>query len=364
LAERLALKSLFFIEPLTESLPERKMFDSSGRFRGELLTSKGRNNVLLTLKWEMSDKRGSEMKRLTTVFVIFGLLFLASCSPQSGQSRIWGVDQLEYEDFQEYDAALARGINCIKNVPVSTLTYYPAKKGNGTAVVVCPGGGYGAVCYGKEGLPVAKWLNSLGIDAFVLRYRLPGEGNIYPAPLKDAQRAIRLVRSNASKYDLDPNKIGIMGFSAGGHLASTAGTKFDFGNPSADSKVDRASCRPDFMILVYPVITLEEPYAHMGSRNNLLGDDRDNPEMVKYLSSNLQVTKDTPPSFLAHAADDVKVPVQNSILFNQASIRKGVPSTLKIYNTGGHGFSTGRPGTDSMNWTKDCEGWLRKMQLL
>jgi len=304
------------------------------------------------------------MNKQAAIFLAFGLCFLTSCSPQSGQSRIWGVEKLEYETFEEYDSALARGVNCIDHVPEPTLTYYPAKKGNGTAVVVCPGGGYSGVCYGKEGLPIAQWLNSIGIDAFVLRYRLPEEGNIYPAPLMDAQRAIRLVRSNASQYNVDPDKIGIMGFSAGGHLASTAGTKFDPGDPFANTKVDRASCRPDFMILVYPVITLQKPYAHMGSRNNLLGDNRDNPQMVKYLSSNLQVTKDTPPSFLAHAEDDVKVPVANSILFNQACRQKGVSSRLKIYQAGGHGFGIGRPGTDSMNWTTDCENWLEEMSFI
>ena len=304
------------------------------------------------------------MNKQAALFFAFGLCFLTSCSPQYGQSRIWGVDQLQYETFEEYDSALAQGVNCIDHVPVPTVTYYPSKNGDGTAVVVCPGGGYGGVCYGKEGLPIAQWLNSIGIDTFVLRYRLPEEGNIHPAPLMDAQRAIRLVRSNASKYNIAPDRIGIMGFSAGGHLASTAGTKFDLGDPSASSKVDRASCRPDFMILVYPVITLQKPYAHMGSRNNLLGEDRDDPKMVEYLSSNLQVTKDTPPSFLAHAGDDVKVPVANSILFNQASIQKGVLSRLKIYQAGRHGFNIGRPGTDSMNWTKDCEDWLRGMDFI
>jgi acetyl esterase/lipase len=155
-----------------------------------------------------------------------------------------------------------------------------------------------------------------------------------------------------------------MGFSAGGHLASTIGPNFDEGDKMATDRVDRVSCRPDFMILVYPVITFEEPYAHMGSRNNLLGDQRDDEEMVKRLSNNLQVTQETPPNFLAHAKDDIEVKVENSIFFNQACKEARVPSELKIYEKGGHGFSLGREGTDSEQWIKDCEDWLRRRGLI
>ncbi|MHC4214628.1 MAG: alpha/beta hydrolase, partial [Planctomycetota bacterium] len=148
--------------------------------------------------------------------------------------------------------------------------------------------------------------------------------------------------------------------SAGGHLTSTTGTHIDYGDKTAKDPIDRISSRPDFMIMAYPVITLEEPYAHMGSRNNLLGEQRNDPEMVKLLSNNLQVSSDTPPNFLAHAKNDFKVPIQNSIFFNQACEKAGVPSELRVYELGGHGFSTGRVGTDSMQWTNDCENWLRR----
>ena len=155
-----------------------------------------------------------------------------------------------------------------------------------------------------------------------------------------------------------------MGFSAGGHLASTTGTNFDHGDKKSKDPADRLSSRPDFMILVYPVITFEAPYAHMGSRNNLLGQGRDDEQMIKRLSNNLQVSHETPPNFLAHAKDDIKVKVENSVLFNQACKQAGVPSELKTYEKGGHGFSLGREGTDSQQWTKDCEDWLRSRGLI
>jgi dienelactone hydrolase len=192
---------------------------------------------------------------------------------------------------------------------------------------------------------------------------LPGNGFEHPSPLHDAQHAIRYVRTNAGKYGLDPERIGIMGFSAGGHLASTAGTHFDYGDRTASNKIDRASSRPDFMILVYPVITFEEPYAHMGSRQNLLGDRQNDDAMVEHLSSNLQVTSDTPPNILIHAKDDYGVKVENSVLFNKACLDADVPSELKLYEKGGHGFDLGRKGTDSMQWPKDCEQWLRSRGL-
>jgi acetyl esterase/lipase len=213
------------------------------------------------------------VKALLSILVV---LMATSCSQLPKESRIWDgkfVGELP-------ENVVASDFGCIRDIPEPTMTYFPAHKGNGTAVVVCPGGGYGKVCYGKEGIAIAQWLNTLGISAFVLKYRLPAEGNIHPIPLQDAQRAIRIVRSDARKYAIKPDRIGIIGFSAGGHLTSTTGTHIDYGDKKAKDPIDRVSSRPDFMIMAYPVITLEEPYAHMGSRNNLLGDQRNNPEMV------------------------------------------------------------------------------------
>jgi acetyl esterase/lipase len=286
--------------------------------------------------------------------------FVASCSQLPREINIWNGTPVEQLTAGELETADTAKFDCIDGIDEPTLTYFPADKPNGTAVIVCPGGGYRKVCYGKEGIVIARWLNSLGITAFVLKYRLPAEGYVHPIPLHDAQRAIRMVRGNARRYGIDPGRIGIMGFSAGGHLASTTGTHLNDGDSTAKDPIDRASSRPDFMILVYPVITFEAPYAHMGSRNNLLGQHRDDEQMVKMLSNNLQVTSRTPPNFLAHAKNDFKVPVENSTFFNQACKQAGVPSELKIYEKGGHGFSLGRKGTDSKNWIADCEQWLRK----
>jgi acetyl esterase/lipase len=299
-----------------------------------------------------------------TVLSLFLVFFVASCSRLPREINIWDgkpVEQLADGELETTDTAK---FDCIDGIDVPTLTYFPADKPNGTAVIVCPGGGYRKVCYGKEGILIARWLNSLGITAFVLKYRLPAEGYVHPIPLQDAQRAIRLVRSDAGKYGIDPDRIGIMGFSAGGHLASTTGTHLDDGDSIAKDRIDRVSSRPDFMILVYPVITFEAPYAHMGSRNNLLGQHRDDEQMVKSLSNNLQVMSLTPPNFLAHANNDFKVKVENSIFFNRACKQAGVPSELNIYQKGGHGFSLGREGTDSKQWIVDCEDWLRKSALI
>src|SRR5689334_687969 len=204
------------------------------------------------------------------------------------------------------------------DVDKPTLTPYPAKGPVTvpTAVIVCPGGGYRNLALVKEGSDVAVWLNHLGISAFVLKYRL-GPKYHHPAELSDAQRAIRYVRAHAAQYNVKPDRIGIWGFSAGGHLASSAGTHFDGGNPSAPDESDRQSSRPDFMILAYPVITLHDPLAHVGSRNNLLGNTPDS-TLVDQLSNETQVTANTPPTFLFHTTEDKTVPVENSIMFYSA----------------------------------------------
>lgn len=226
-----------------------------------------------------------------------------------------------------------------KDIP--TLTpYLPAKdKANGTAVVICPGGGYGALAMGHEGTDIAKWLNERGIAAFVLKYRIVTKGvpaPIHPAPLSDAQRAIRLVRTRAASWGIDPKKIGIWGFSAGGHLASSVATHFDAGNIDASDGVGNTSCRPDFAILGYPVISMKAPYTHGGSRNNLLGKNADE-KLVESFCNDQAVTKDTPPTFLFHTDEDKAVPPMNSILFYAALKKHGVPAELHIYEKGVHG---------------------------
>jgi acetyl esterase/lipase len=248
-----------------------------------------------------------------------------------------------------------------------TLTVYlPLKQEAASCgIVICPGGGYGHLAMEHEGCQVAQWLNSFGISAFVLKYRHrnSGAGYGHPAPLQDAQRAIRMVRSRAKEWNVDTNRIGILGFSAGGHLASSEGTHFNKNYYEPKDSIDQVSCRPDFMILIYPVITLTELYTHSGSRLNLLGK---NPaqSLVEYLSNETQVTPETPPTFLVHANDDKAVPPENSIYFYLALRKAKVPAEMHIYENGGHGFGLGKDKGAVSTWPARCADWLRTRGLL
>lgn len=244
---------------------------------------------------------------------------------------------------------------------VPTLTpYWPAKeRATGAAVIVCPGGGYSRLAE-HEGRPVAEWLNTLGVTAFVLKYRHTARYP-HPAPLQDAARAIRTVRARAKEWGLDPARVGILGFSAGGHVASTAGTHFDAGKADAADPVERVSSRPDLLILIYPVITMRE-LTHAGSKKNLLGAEP-KPELIALLSNEEQVTKETPPSFLVHTVNDAGVPVENSLMFVSALRGAGVPFELHLYERGPHGFGLGtRNGVRDpvlSTWPDRCADWLR-----
>jgi acetyl esterase/lipase len=253
-----------------------------------------------------------------------------------------------------------------KNIP--TLTYWPAPidKANATAVVVCPGGGYSGRATDHEGKQIAEWLNARGVTAFILKYRTANESKIdpplEPGPMLDVQRAIRTVRAKAKDYGIDPMRIGVWGFSAGGHLASTAATHFDSGKPDAVDSIDRQSCRPDFAILAYPVISMKEGVTHGGSRNNLLGKTPD-PAKVEFYSSELQVTKDTPPTFLFHTVEDKAVLLKNSQLFEEALKKNGVAgSTLYVEEKGAHGIGLGQKV--GSKWPEHLEAWLKEGGLL
>src|SRR4051812_24946266 len=246
-----------------------------------------------------------------------------SATAQETTLSLWPAGKVpnfqKTDETEKSDSTDIVRISKVQNPEIAV--FIPSKKSaTGQAVVICPGGGYSILAYNWEGTDIAKWLNSKGVAAIVLKYRLPGtNSNVVPhqSPLMDAQRAIRLVRANAAQWNIKTDKVGIMGFSAGGHLASTAGTHFDKGNPGSADPVDRFSCRPDFMILMYPVITMSKPTMHTGSRNNLISQNPDE-KLARFYSAELNVTSETPPTFLAHATDDKAVPVENSLMLYQA----------------------------------------------
>lgn len=242
--------------------------------------------------------------------------------------------------------------------------FLPSKKtATGQAVIICPGGGYAYLSYNWEGTDVAKLLNAKGIAAIVLKYRLPNsKSNITPylSPLMDAKRAMRMVRANADKWNIKKNNIGIMGFSAGGHVASTLATHFDEGDPQSKDSIEQQSSRPDFAVLIYPVISMDPTITHMGSHNNLIGEHADS-SLTKFYSNELQVTKQTPPTFLLHATDDQAVPVENSLRFYEALKNMGVPVEMHIFPTGGHGFGLGLGKGSLETWPELLVAWLRSL---
>jgi acetyl esterase/lipase len=257
------------------------------------------------------------------------------------------------EEVSEFD-----GILRVSKITKPTLTIFLAPKeiANGTAVIIYPGGGYRINAIGHEGTDIAKKFNEMGITAFVLKYRIPNDATMEKkeiGPLQDAQQAIKIVRERASEWNIKPNRIGIMGFSAGGHLASTAGTHF---NKSFIPNEAKINLRPDFMILIYPVISFQDSIAHLGSREQLLGS-HSSKDQINYFSNELQVTKETPPTFLVHAGDDDVVKVENSVAFYSNLIKNKVPAELHVYQRGGHGFGLNNK-TTSDSWMDRCKNWM------
>ncbi len=265
----------------------------------------------------------------------------------------------------ESSATDANGILRISEVSIPSITVYPAPKetANGTAVIVFPGGGYRILAASHEGSDVAKELNKIGVTAFVLKYRIPDSTKQVDrtiAPLQDAQQALRFVRSKAESFGVNPNRVGILGFSAGGHLAATTATHF--AQPVGEL-VDKSNVRPDFAVLLYPVITMK-PFGHRGSQEQLIGKNPSE-SLVALYSNELQVTPQTPPCFLVHAQDDGGVPVQNSLRFYDALVEKKVPAELHIYPKGGHGFGLNNKTTpdkwfERLKSWMDSNGWLKK----
>ncbi|MBN2068016.1 MAG: alpha/beta hydrolase [Opitutales bacterium] len=246
-----------------------------------------------------------------------------------------------------------------------SLVMYPApkEKATGTAVIICPGGGYWGLAIEHEGDKIAKWLNELGVTAFVLNYRLPDDSimeNKSIGPLQDAQKALRLVRRHSAEWGIVPDRIGIMGFSAGGHLASTLSTHY---NEKVYEPIDATSARPDFSVLIYPVISMSSEITHGGSRQFLLGENPSE-NKVNHFSNELQVSENTPPAFLVHSMNDGTVPVENSIRYALALKQAEVPCELHIYETGGHGYGMGWSNETESTWPQACKKWLQTKGLI
>ncbi len=249
-----------------------------------------------------------------------------------------------------------------KDIPTA-MVYLPAKASGPTgAIVICPGGGYGHLAMDHEGHQIAAWANDMGLAGIIVSYRHRGRGYGHPTPLLDAQRAIRMTRQNAPLWNIDPDKVGVLGFSAGGHLVTTVLTHFDAGNPSAKDTIDKQSCRPDFGIVCYAVIALGEEFTHAGSMKNLLGENPV-PELVKSLSNEKQVTAETPPCFVWSTAEDKAVPVENSLRFVSALATAGVPVELHVFPEGRHGVGLGADIPGAKQWPHLCHDWLRRLNV-
>jgi len=278
------------------------------------------------------------------LFIISFVLFISVNIMAQNPVRLWNEDA---------PSALGK-----EPVDIPEIKPFPAskEKATGAAILVLPGGGYGHLSDIKEGSAVAEWLNSLGISAFVLKYRLgPKYGQ--PNQLLDAARALRMIRARAKEWNLDEKRIGILGFSAGGHLASTLSTHFDEGKTDAKDEIEKMSSRPDLQILIYPVVTMGE-FTHKGSKKNLLGENP-SAELVQKYSNELQVTKETPPAFLIHTMTDTAVPVENSLQYISALRKNGVPFELHLYEQGPHGCGLAPTNPYLNSWAERCADWLR-----
>jgi len=302
-----------------------------------------------------------------SIYILFCAVFsVISAYGQQTILPLWPEKIPNHQAVAEKETVQERDILWIEKVQEPTLAVFlPVKrKATGKAVVACPGGGYQGLAYDWEGIDIAKWLNSRGVAAFVLKYRLPRSASVkidHLAPLQDAQRAMRMVRSHAEKWNISKDQVGIMGFSAGGHLASTLGTHYDRPNEFEGDTIDELSARPDFMILIYPVITMKSPHTHQGSRDRLLGE---NPEdsLIDEYSNELHIDPETPPTFIVHSTDDKAVPVENSLYFYQALKEAGVYSEMHIYPKGGHGYALAVGKGYLQSWPDRLADWMEELK--
>jgi len=299
------------------------------------------------------------MKQLNLIIILF--FISTSIIAQNKVLKVWANGAPDHNGMDEPEIVTKDGH--IKNISEAEMyVYLPEKNINtGAAVVICPGGGYWIEAAQHEGHAIAKWLNEKGIAGIVLKYRLPyGHDKI---PSEDVRQTMRTVRMNAKEWGIDVDKIGLAGSSAGGHLAATAGTRFDHGNKQSANQVEKLSCRPDFLLLLYPVISFNEEFGHMGSRTNLIGEGNDWKLVEKY-SNELHVTPQTPPTFLILADDDVSVPPRNSVEFYLQLKKNNVPAEMHIFAKGGHGFGIRKNNLPSDNWPNLFFDWLKAMQII
>ena len=300
--------------------------------------------------------------------ILIAVLMISTINSMAQNTLIplWPNDRIPNRiESNEKEVQEVDGIIRISKVQEPSIEVFLPSKSNATgkAMLIFPGGGYHILAYDWEGTDIAKFLNGKGIAGIVVKYRLPTSESLknkHNVPLIDAQRAIRLVRSRAAEWNINPSEIGIMGFSAGGHLASTLGTHFNEEVYVSIDDVDKLSARPDFMALIYPVITFTQSSKHQGSETALIGENPD-VALKEYFSNELHVSSDTPPTFLVHASDDKGVPVENSLLFYKALNDKGVSVTLHIYPKGGHGFSLARKDAHLRGWTERLFGWMESL---
>jgi len=304
------------------------------------------------------------MDKKSNLIILFTLfLFINKAAAQPLELKLWpdGIPGLKTSTDYKENSTIENGIitRWIRVTDPTLTVFLPQKeKASGTAVLICPGGGYGALAFNHEGNDIAKWLNDNGIAGIILKYRLPSDlimKDKSVGPLQDAQEAIRTIRRNAASWNINPSKIGVIGFSAGGHLASTLSTHFD--EKVYDIK-DNISARPDFSILMYPVITMDESFTHMGSRKNLIGENPSE-EAVRHFSNELQINEKTPPAFLVHSADDKAVPIKNSMTYYESLVKFNIPSELHIFQKGGHGYGLAVNGATQSAWPELCLRWMK-----
>ena len=297
------------------------------------------------------------MKTLITLFATVSVLLLQA---QFTTLPLWpnGIPNQKIIEPEERDTASIIKISNVHEPDIAV--YLPAKaNANGQAVIICPGGGYYILAYDWEGTDMAKWLNSKGVAAVVLKYRLPTAQNVsHDAPLADAKQAVRMTRHHAEKWNIDPHKIGVMGFSAGGHLAATLGTQYDLGIPESNDPIQRLSSRPDFLILVYAAISVSNKEIYPEPREQILGEKNMSDELKTFYSGELNVTPETPPTILIHAFDDKGVPIKHSILFMEALKKNNVPGEMHIYPDGGHGFSLATKNEHLRTWTDRVDDFM------